>query len=143
MSQYREYQNPMVGQASCSYSNLRSTYGPSGSFAEIPSMATYQVPKYCPGGPAPNYPPAYDTLSHGGKGGCGGYFNLKSAFPDANCSSCLGKPFAKYQNNMGYNTASNIPATALGQFVPRACASNVVNACSSGPSVSEGYRRRR
>lgn len=134
MSHYNEYQQPTVGQAGCSYSRLGNTYGNSGPSA-IPNMAVYSVPKYCPNGPKPNYPPPYDTLSHGGKGGCGSHFNLKSAFPNANCSSCLGKPYAKWQNNMGYNTASNIPATALGQFVPRGCASNVVAACNS----NEGY----
>jgi len=51
-------------------------------------MAEYVVPKLCPNGPAPNYPPAYNTLSHGQDYMCGGYFSMKGAYPGASCKSC-------------------------------------------------------
>ncbi len=87
MSNLRDYNAPTVGQAGCTYSRLGSIY--SGQMAgAIPQDGSYLVPKYCPGGPGPNYPPKYNTLSHGQDYMCGGYFNVTGAYPYADCTSC-------------------------------------------------------
>lgn len=89
MAQYRDYQSPTVGQAGCTYSSLASTYsGKMASGGAYAPMANYVVPKMCPSGPGPQYPPAYNTFSHGQAYNCGGYFNIKGAYPYATCSSC-------------------------------------------------------
>jgi hypothetical protein len=74
----------------CTYSSLASTYG--GKTAGSQNIDTegivygeYTVPKLCPNGEGPNYPPRYDTFSHGQSYLCGGYFNLKGAYPSAGC----------------------------------------------------------
>lgn len=126
MSQYKEYTRPTVGQSGCSYSMLGATYHGAKAGDAIQAMNNYMVPDYCPDGPGPNYPPRYDTLTHGIQGSCGGKFNFKNAYPFANCSSCLGKELAPYANG---NKPSNIPQDALGQFSLRACNSSIVPGC--------------
>ena len=86
--QYREYTQPSVGQSGCTYSSLRQTYGNAQAPGRFPGMGISVVPKLCPDGPGPNYPPAYNTLSHGSDYLCGGYFSLDKAYPQANCTSC-------------------------------------------------------
>ncbi|MDC3332970.1 hypothetical protein OAV62_01895 [bacterium] len=125
MSQYKDYTRPTVGQAGCSYSSLGHTYKGHPSNV-VPPMSNYMVPDYCPDGPGPNYPPRYDTLTHGGRGSCGGKFDLQGAYPYADCSSCLGKDTGKY--SVG-NRPSNVPADAFGQFSMRQCASSLVPGC--------------
>lgn len=132
MSQYRDYTKPIVGQSGCSYSNLGSTYNGISMSSMIPRMDEYLVPQYCPDGPAPNYPPPYDTLSHGKSNTCGDYFTLQDAFPSANCSSCLGKTHAQYVVG---NLPSNIPADAFGQFDLRGCNSGFMPGCQPGVPV--------
>lgn len=51
----------------------------------------YTVPKICPEGKGvPLYPPSYSTLHHelDESHRHGGYFNLKGAYPFADCESC-------------------------------------------------------
>lgn len=87
--QYRDYLGSAVGQQGCTYSRLGNIYaGQSQADDGAPAMNTYIVPKLCPNGPAPNYPPRYDTLSHGANYLCGGYFSVKNAYPTANCGPC-------------------------------------------------------
>lgn len=128
-AQYKDYQGLSVGQAGCTYASLRNTYGfasPASSLAsscnnnpaanmayslgavQAPKMSNYIVPKMCPNGPGPNYPPRYDTLSHQQPYLCGGYFNITSAYPDANCTDC-----------------------AL-TFTNRPCSGNIMNQCNGG-----------
>jgi hypothetical protein len=84
MAHYRDYTKPVVGQSGCSYSSLRNVWGSGNE-----GLSNYTVPNLCPTGEGPNYPPRYDTLTHGNKGGaCGGYFHLKSAYPYAGCDTC-------------------------------------------------------
>ena len=68
----------MVG-GTCSYKSL-CNYNANGAMAStegVPSMQCQLI-----GGFAMDYPPKYDTLSHGGRGnGCGGFFKLKGAYP--------------------------------------------------------------
>ena len=116
MAQYRDYNAPTVGQSGCSYSSLNKTYGLHSSNQNVPSMAKYTVPQYLPNGSGPNYPPKYNTLSHGQDYVCGGYFNMQGAYPHASCDSC----------NVNY--------------VQRPCAGRL----SQQPKTSsEGFRRRR
>ena len=129
MSQYKDYTRPTVGQAGCSYSSLGHTYN-NGLSGVVQPMNQYMVPDYCPDGPGPNYPPRYDTLTHGQNGSCGGKFDLQTAYPYANCSTCLGKDTNKY--SVG-NRPSNIPADAFGQFSMRGCASSNVPGCNRVP----------
>lgn len=51
---------------------------------------SYTVPKLCPQGDGPHYPPKYNTLHHGldESKRHGGYFNLTHAYPYADCESC-------------------------------------------------------
>lgn len=141
-----EYQQPTVGQDGCTYSSLGSTYSGQDASGLVADMTQYLVPKYCPNGPSPNYPPRYDTLSHGQKYQCGGYFTLKSAFPQADCTSCSGKPYAEWQNRMGVNTASNIPPDALAPFSLRGCSSQLVKDCQPAPAPpvepKEGFMKK-
>lgn len=81
-----EYQAPIVGQAKCSYTSLNNIYGASSA-----SAGQYTVPKLCPNSASTgaSYPPRVDTLTHGQKmPSCTGYFSMKSAYPEATCSSC-------------------------------------------------------
>lgn len=103
----KEYQSSSVGEMGCTYSQLRNyskhlQLAPqAGDVAsnlnqchadyaaqQAAPVGQYNVPKYCPSGPGPNYPPAYDTLTHGGKGGCSGHFNMLAAYKHADCSGC-------------------------------------------------------
>ena len=87
MAHVRDYQGPTVGQAGCTYSRLGNVY--SGQMAgRNVEQNTYVVPKLCSNGPGPSYPPKYNTLSHGQAYQCGGYFNVKGAYPFADCASC-------------------------------------------------------
>lgn len=80
-----EYQGSSVKQMS-NYSRLAGI--PIGSQSNgIVSQNSYIVPKYCPSGDQPNYPPRPDTLTHG-RQFSGGYFTMKSAYPYADCSGC-------------------------------------------------------
>ena len=84
---YHEYQKPTVGQQSCSYSRLGQQ--PYSASQGQPQQGMYIVPNFVHGDPThPSYPPRYDTLQHGGKYDCGGYFNIKGAYPYATCSEC-------------------------------------------------------
>ncbi len=51
---------------------------------------TYTVPKICPQGEGPHYPPSYSTLHHDldESHRHGVYFNMKGAYPFADCESC-------------------------------------------------------
>lgn len=119
MSQYKEYSKPVVGNPGCTYSNLARTYG-NGSrqsmMNNVPSMATYTVPKLCHNGSGPSYPPRYDTLTHGQSAMCGGYFSMKGAYPHADCASCDA------------------------EYTQRPCNGHVD--CSASPSVKEEYCHR-
>ena len=126
MAQYREYQGLPVQQAGCTYSQLKYTYGvPSAASSlssacnsnssnmayslgavKTPVMSNYVVPLMCPGGQGPNYPPRYDTLSHGQPYVCGGHFTITGAYPYADCTNC-----------------------GL-QFVNRPCSGNIMGQCS-------------
>lgn len=88
MSQYKDYQKPTVGQAGCTYSQLGNIYSGMSAERESVKMADYIVPKFCPNGGGPNYPPKYDALTHGKAYLCGGYFDVKSAYPYAGCNTC-------------------------------------------------------
>ncbi len=113
MSQYREYSNVTTNQAGCTYSNLGSTYN--GRFAgdQIQSQANYTVPKLCMNGNRPNYPPTYNTLSHGQDYLCGGYFSMKGAYPEASCDSCNA------------------------EYVQRPCAGNILNQCNASQAPAQ------
>lgn len=82
MSHIKEYQRPMVGAKGCSYPRLGNIYGGAQATQE------YVVPKICANGPGPHYPPRYDALSHGLQHSCGTYFDMKGAYPYADCTSC-------------------------------------------------------
>ena len=82
-----EYQST-VGSTPCTYSSLRQTYDGKNAGGHIPNQGNYRVPNLCPNGSGPNYPPSYDTLTHGQKHQCGGYFGLKGAYPFASCNAC-------------------------------------------------------
>jgi hypothetical protein len=90
MAQNREYQGLFTQRSGCTYSSLGNVCsgGGSNSFQVPLANQGYVVPKFCPDGAEPNYPPRYDTLSHGQKYQCGGYFNVSGAYPYATCSSC-------------------------------------------------------
>lgn len=118
MAQYRDYQNPTVGQLGCTYSRLGNVYSGRSANGNVDSMANYVVPKFCPNGPGPNYPPRYDTLSHGQAYNCGGYFDVSGAYPYADCTSC----------KAGFTT--------------RPCKGNIAGACKPAAPATEGYRRR-
>lgn len=116
MSQTRDYQGAAVGQAGCTYSRLGNVY--SGMMAGMDAKQdSYMVPKLCPSGPGPNYPPKYDALSHGSNYLCGGYFNVQSAYPYSDCSSCK----AEYVQRpcKGPMTQCNAPQTQEGYAKPR------------------------
>lgn len=118
MSQYKDYTNPTVGNASCTYSKLASVYSGQMAGSHVPSSANYTVPKLCPNnGSGLSYPPRYDTLQHGNQASCGGYFHLNSAYPNATCNTCNA------------------------EYVQRPCAGNIHSACTP-PSTKEGYRHR-
>lgn len=87
MAQIRDYQGPTVGQAGCTYSRLGNIYSGQTAGKNV-AQNNYLVPKLCPNGAGPNYPPKYDTLSHGQQYQCGGYFNVQGAYPLADCKSC-------------------------------------------------------
>jgi hypothetical protein len=100
MAQYKEYNNSTVGELGCTYSSLNRVYGGKMADGRVVRQQNYVVPKYCPNGPGPNYPPRYDTLSHGGQNNCGGHFSMKGAYPYASCDSCVtpypnGQPFVE------------------------------------------------
>jgi hypothetical protein len=61
------------------YQVLKKTYGSNDQFV-------YSVPHLCPYGPGPNYPPKYDTLSHGGVPPLMGHFTFGNAYPYTSCS---------------------------------------------------------
>lgn len=128
-SNSREFSKNPISQQACTYTSLanlsQGNVAPGVAF----NMGETMVPKFCPSGPGPNYPPRYDTLTHGGKNGCGGYFNFTNAYPFASCNECQGVSFAGLQNNMGPNTASNLPPTSFGKFVKRACDGDISKHC--------------
>lgn len=72
-----EFNNSAINNTSCSYRALATTY---------PANGSYTVPNLCSG--YSQYPPAYNTLSHGNRGQCGTHFSFASAYPDATCTSC-------------------------------------------------------
>lgn len=119
MAQYRDYQGPTVGQSGCSYSSLRNVYSGQSASGESAQMANYIVPKLCPNGAAPNYPPRYDTLSHGQNYLCGGYFNMQGAYPLASCTDCKA------------------------DYIQRPCTGNIARSCQTtppSPVAKEGFR---
>lgn len=122
MSNYKEYNAPMVGQAGCTYSSLRDTYDGMTPSHEMQGMANYTVPKLCPDSvDGPSYPPRYDTLSHGQQYACGGYFSVKGAYPFADCTSCKA------------------------DYVQRPCTGDISGACKPGsqqPSCRADYTSR-
>jgi len=77
MSQYRsEYTKPTVMGSGCDYNTLGNYYGP-GSMMAAPTTTTvsgvYVTPDYSA--------PGYNTLLHDkSSAGCGGYFNIQSAY---------------------------------------------------------------
>lgn len=82
MSQYSEYTGSSVKNSSCAYAQLCS-YNQGGKMAPVNPKQTsgvYVVPSYGAIG--------YNALTHGqGVPGCGGYFNIKSAY-GAGAGSC-------------------------------------------------------
>lgn len=88
MFKHKEYSAPTVGQNACTYSMLQNTYSGASADGRMPVQNTYVVPKLCPNGPGPNYPPKYDALTHGVDKQCGGYFNILHAYPYADCERC-------------------------------------------------------
>lgn len=137
MSRLQEYSRPIAGQAPCSYSQLGATYHGAAASLDPTQNGLYLVPDYCPSGPA-QYPPAYDTLSHGGKNTCGGNFSFQNAYPLANCESCLGKAYAPYLND---GVPYGIPPTAFGQFSERQCASDYVPGCHKDSEMDKQKSR--
>jgi hypothetical protein len=99
-------QTSFVGQNACTYSQLAGVYG-----ANTPAAGQYTVPLLCPNSKSgPSYPPRHDTFSHGLTTPiCGGYFNLKSAYPFADCTSCnapyIQKPCNGKISCEGYRTS--------------------------------------
>jgi hypothetical protein len=84
-----EYSKPTVSSAGCTYSRLGSlSDGPRMLSGTLSDQGQYIVPKYCPDGAGPNYPPKYDTLTHGQKYACGGYFSMSGAYPYGDCEGC-------------------------------------------------------
>jgi hypothetical protein len=82
MSRSEYYAKSSAGPV-CSYANLNhyqkgQTYVPTPE--NTPSMAVQIVPAF--------EPIKYDTLQHGMKYSCGGYFGIKGAYPDAQNGSC-------------------------------------------------------
>ena len=121
MAQYRDYQAPAVGQAKCTYSSLSNVYGGRMAGTEAVKQNDYIVPKLCPSGPRPNYPPKKDTLTHGQDYLCGGYFSMSGAYPLADCGPCQC------------------------EYVTRPCSGNIKGICDRGqpvPAAVEAYRRR-
>ena len=111
MAQYRDYQASTVGQSGCTYSQLANTYMGRYAGMSAPPMSMYVVPKFCQGGSGPQYPPAYDTLTHGQKYNCGGYFAVTGAYPYATCNSCQQ------------------------EFVDRPCKGNISDKCNGSSTV--------
>jgi hypothetical protein len=83
-----EFYNRSSAGGGCSYASLaqyNQGYGAAAMApvpATTPSMATTIVPTFGA--------PGYDTLQHGANvPGCGGYFNIKMAYPqyDNNCTA--------------------------------------------------------
>jgi hypothetical protein len=113
-----EFNNRMANEASCTYSALGSIYSGLSADNVVPGQANYIVPKLCPNTPSLNYPPNYNTLAHGQEYMCGGYFDIRKAYPEADCKSCN--------------------AT----YVARPCKGNIDAICNPPPVVapsSEGY----
>jgi hypothetical protein len=81
------YNGSTVNQTGCTYSRLGSIYSGMSAGQDV-KQDMYIVPKLCPDGPGPSYPPQYDTLSHKQQYLCGGYFNVRGAYPFSDCSSC-------------------------------------------------------
>ena|SRR3990167_5449146 len=75
MSSSSEYTKPTSGGAGCAYQTLCS-YNIGGQMAPMGNSKTvsgrYIVPSWDP--------ISYDTLSHGGMGSCGSYFNIQNAY---------------------------------------------------------------
>lgn len=121
MAQNREYEKHTIGYNATNYSTLQNTYSGSMASGQIAKPGHYIVPKLCPTGKGPNYPPKYDTFTHGQKQQCGGYFKLTGAYPFATCDSC----------NVSYTK--------------RPCSGTIGcgNANGGNGATSEGFRRRR
>lgn len=115
-----EYSQRIVGNSGCSYNKLQQTYGGKSAMAEIQSNMVYNVPGICQSGPAPNYPPPYDTLT--GSSTCGGKPSLGSAYPYSSCNSCMGVPNPS-------KDANAMLAGPNGRVYTRGCASKQVSGC--------------
>jgi len=78
-----EYNNTAVGSSSCAYAKLaRYNNGSQGMSPPVPATTVsgvYVVPAYGA--------PGYNTLNHGAKPSCSGYFNIQTAY-GANASTC-------------------------------------------------------
>lgn len=82
----KEYQAPTVGQSPCSYSLLANISNGKSVDNQVPSQSQFIVPKLCPNGPGPTYPPSYSTLQNQNSAySCGGYFSFTDAYPFAKC----------------------------------------------------------
>ncbi len=112
MMRMNEYQG-LAGQSNSTYSNLRNLYTGQSAQNGVINQGIAVVPKWCPSGAQPNYPPRIDTLTLG-SGYCGAYRTIMTGYPYAGCNTC---------------------ATS---FVQRKCDGNID--CSQ-PNVTEGYRR--
>lgn len=109
----------MVGSSGCTYTTLRN-YNLGSIEAplcpQLPSMNVTTVPQYCPNSKI-SYPPRYDTLHHGQSGpGCGGYFNVLSAYPDFDQNGC-GTQFVNRDCD-GYIDCGPLPPVAGGSYCP-------------------------
>lgn len=83
----KEYNGTSISQSSCTYKRMQDVYPPSDAKI-IVSQGTYTVPQICPNSSGLSYPPRPDTLTHGQSSSCGGYFNVKNAYPYASCDHC-------------------------------------------------------
>jgi hypothetical protein len=135
-----EYSKQTVGQNPCTYSHLRNmsgtpVLGPQSGMSyntceKAPgapdtrlfsnfNAGIYTVPLLCQNNDAyPDYPPKYDTLSHGSNYLCGGYFDMQKAYPRANCSSC------------------DAP------YTQRSCAGNIQEQCKQSSGIGASMARK-
>jgi len=87
----REYTGKTIPTTQgCSYDQLRQTYdGKSVDSNMLADPSIYDVPDMRYNSQVGyNYPPSYDSLTHGVGYQCGGHFSLNSAYPNATCTTC-------------------------------------------------------
>lgn len=114
MAQYSRDKQTIVGKGFNAYNNLGQICQGQNLAPIVGVPSIYTVPKYCPSGPGPNYPPKYDALSHGFGYQGQGYFDLKKAYPFADCVNCaatmVNRPCA------GFVSECNIKENYCGRY---------------------------